>query len=169
MSALVLVTKHHGHICTRSLAPPTIPPPPPIFPACKPHHEEHLRARVSTSQGSESPRNQAPCASACWGTEGFLLKVNDLTQEPSKASLERKNILMYPLFTRNRSFVQLIDLCSTCFIVFQRHVGVWESHSGGVSLYFPSQGKLSSSWARLVPLRLPAAAQLKPHPVWNHH
>ena len=62
-----LVTKHHGHICTCSLAPPTIPPPAPIFPACKPHHEEHLRARVSTFQGSESPRNQAPCPSACWG------------------------------------------------------------------------------------------------------
>ena len=62
-----LVTKHHGHICTCSLAPPTIPPPAPIFPACKPHHEEHLQARVSTFQGSESPRNQAPCPSACWG------------------------------------------------------------------------------------------------------
>ena len=132
-----LVTKHHGHICARSLAPPTILPPPPIFPACKPHHEEHLRARVSTSQGSESPRNQAPCASACWGTEGFLLKVNDLTQEPSKASLERKNILMYPLFTRNRSFVQLIGLCSTCFVAFQRHVRVWESILGASHCTFP--------------------------------
>ena len=118
-------------------------------------------------QSHQGIRLQAPLLAG--GTEGFLLQVNDLTQEPRKVSLEKRNTLVYPLFTRNRSFVQLIDLCSTCFVVFQRHVGVWESHSGGVSLYFPSQGKLSSSWAGLVQCRLPAPAQLKPRPVWNRH
>ena len=83
-------------------------------------------------QSHQGIRLQAPLLAG--GTEGFLLQVNDLTQEPRKVSLEKRNTLVYPLFTRNRSFVQLVDLCSTCFVVFQRHVGVWESHSGGVSL-----------------------------------
>ena len=101
-------------------------------------------------------------------TEAFVLKeVNDLTQL-SKVSLERKNILIYPLLTRN-TFVELIDLCAMCLVVFQRHVGVWESHSGGNSSYFALPEKLSSSWSRLVPPRLPAPAQLKPRPVWSRH
>lgn len=104
------------------------------------------------------------------GTEAFVLKeVNDLTQELSEVSLERKNILIHPLLTRNRSFVQLTDLCAMGLGVFQRHVGVWESHSGGNSSSFALPEKLSSSWSTLVPPRLPAPAQLKPRAVWNRH